>query len=183
MLPLIALQPYLPDYFDGGDTGIFMVGGGYSAYVSAPGFSASVWESTYGYGNDVVSYNGGSASPLGMSKMPDSSMPMGGSVTAGTPSGFASGTLGLSPIGIGEPGFNNYGSVDVNAWLPVVRGVKGSPNRVPVLRDIHKAMHKGAGGRLWNDSFIKAIEKRGGFENVSVETILKIRDTLKWWLG
>ena len=100
---------------------------GYSSgNFSAPGFSASVWETT--------NNNGGSASPSGKySGMPSSNAPSHGGVYynsygyygCGCGCGSGCGTsqnysLDIAPISTGEPNFNNYAPVDPSAWLPKV---------------------------------------------------------------
>ena len=62
---------------------------------------------------------------------------------------------------------------------PLVRGVKGAPNRWPIPAKIHLLLHKGAGGGLYNelwkqmiDEVIQAVGK------IEVEDVVHIRNEI-----
>ncbi|MBK9259932.1 MAG: hypothetical protein IPM54_08870 [Polyangiaceae bacterium] len=60
-----------------------------------------------------------------------------------------------------------------------VQGKPGAPNRWAIPEDVHKRIHKGAGGGEWNEKFksrIDRVRRRTG--KLTAEDILKIRDDL-----
>ncbi len=59
----------------------------------------------------------------------------------------------------------------------IVRGVRGNPNKWPVPIDIHKQIHKGAGGGLYNEAFKARLNKLSP-SNLTAENVVKIRDSL-----
>ena len=58
-------------------------------------------------------------------------------------------------------------------------GRKGLPNRMRIPKELHRRIHSGPWrGGYYNRKFIKEINKRGGFENITVNEVLQIRDEL-----
>ena len=59
---------------------------------------------------------------------------------------------------------------------PLVRGQAGSPNRLSIPEDLHKAIHKGPGGGAYNEAFKIRLEDLG--RKPTVEDVLKIKNEL-----
>jgi len=60
-----------------------------------------------------------------------------------------------------------------------VRGKKGAPNRWPIPEDVHKDIHRGPRGGMYNERWkeeLQAISETG--RKVTVEDVLRIRDQL-----
>ncbi|RMD64559.1 DUF2380 domain-containing protein, partial [Candidatus Parcubacteria bacterium] len=65
------------------------------------------------------------------------------------------------------------------ANAPLVRGVKGAPNRWLIPEDVHREIHKGARGGLYNERWkeeLAVIIESG--QRITVENVLRIRDKL-----
>ena len=61
---------------------------------------------------------------------------------------------------------------------PRVRGARGAPNIWKIPENVHKQIHQGARGGLWNKRWFEEIDRHGGRSGVTVEDIMEIRDLL-----
>ena len=62
------------------------------------------------------------------------------------------------------------------ANYPLVRGRAGAPNRWKIPIDLHKGIHKGAGGGAYNEVFKQRLRDLGG--KPTAHDVLRIRDDL-----
>ncbi len=59
---------------------------------------------------------------------------------------------------------------------PLIRGKAGSPNRWKIPIELHKSIHKGAGGGAYNETFKAKLKELG--RDPTVDDVLSIRDEL-----
>ncbi|MCH8806241.1 MAG: hypothetical protein IH986_09160 [Planctomycetes bacterium] len=61
---------------------------------------------------------------------------------------------------------------------PLVRGRKGAPNVWRIPEDLHKDIHRGAQGGLWNNAWWAELDAVGGERAAEVGDVLRIREKL-----
>ncbi len=64
---------------------------------------------------------------------------------------------------------------------PLVRGIRGFPNRWKIPGDLHKEIHKGAGGGAYNDAFKQKLRELG--RPPTVNDVLQIRKEVTEMFG